>query len=155
MQSALLAKICTYILNLKIPKEQSSCFFHYKNDYTTLPLYKSISHNKFHTRKSCLKFIRQPQTVDKLSGTCNILFLYFKVLFIAIKTTGKPIFDIRLACALFVKINSNVQTYADEFIFAKSTLISRPLPACRHFCLHAEGIILTIIPFGFYFFISA
>ena len=53
--------------------------------------------------------------------------------------TGKPIFDIRLACALFVKINSNVQTYADEFIFAKSELISRPLPACRHFCLHAEA----------------
>ena len=78
------------------------------------------------------------QTVDKLSGTCNILFLYFKVLFIAIKTTGKPIFDIRLACALFVKINSSVQTYADEFIFAKSELISQPLPACRHFCLHAD-----------------
>ena len=46
---------------MKIPKEQSSCFFHYKNDYTTLPSYKSISHNKFHTRKSCLKFIRQHQ----------------------------------------------------------------------------------------------
>ena len=58
------------------------------------------------------------------------------------KATGKPIFDIRLACALFAKINSNVQTYADEFIFAKSELISQPLPACRHFCLHAEKITL-------------
>ena len=30
-----------------------------------------------------------------------------------------PLFvqDIRLVCALFVKINSNVQTYVDEFIF--------------------------------------
>ena len=45
--------------------------------------------------------------------------------------TGKPIFDIRLAGALFAKINSNVPTYADEFIFTKSELISRPLSACR------------------------
>ena len=43
--------------------------------------------------------------------------------------TGKPIFDIRLAGALFAKINSNVPTYADEFIFTKSELISRPLLA--------------------------
>ena len=42
-----------------------------------------------------------------------------------IRDRVKPIFDIRLDYALFVKINSNVPMYADEFIFAKSELISQ------------------------------
>lgn len=37
----------------------------------------------------------------------------------SIKTKSKPIFDILLAFALFLKINSNVPMYADEFIFKK------------------------------------
>ncbi|MBR0366190.1 MAG: hypothetical protein IJH94_05255, partial [Clostridia bacterium] len=40
--------------------------------------------------------------------------------------------------ALFAKTNSTVPTYADEFVFAKSSLIFDSLPACRQICLHAE-----------------
>ena len=36
--------------------------------------------------------------------------------------------SLNFAYALFAKINSNVPMYANEFIFAKSELISRPLP---------------------------
>ena len=40
---------------------------------------------------------------------------------------------------LFAKRNSNVPTYAYEFLFAKSDSIFGSLPACRQFCLHAEA----------------
>ena len=42
-----------------------------------------------------------------------------------------------LNSALSTKTNSTVPTYADEFVFVKSELISRRLPACRQVCLHA------------------
>ena len=51
--------------------------------------------------------------------------LFYSLKFIEITNIkGKPISDIRLAFALFTKINSNVQMYVDELIFVKSELIS-------------------------------
>ena len=57
---------------------------------------------------------------------------------------------------LLVKINSTVPTYSDEFVFAKSDLIFRGLPACRQVCLHAEGCPKDslIIDYNFYYLLK-
>ena len=67
------------------------------------------------------------QTVDKLSGTCKILFLYFKTKFIAITNNRQAYLRYTACLCTFCEI----PTYADEFIFTKSELSSQPLSACR------------------------